>query len=292
LKTDLKKCTTFVKKVKSGSIWSVKLDDVTKEIETLNLTRYVEEVAGSVLESKPKATDIPAVVTLCASMHQRYDDFLPSLLPGLWEVVKSPASKSDPEVAKSRRLYVRILTDFLLSGLLPESKPLLRCIAEATGASTAKDDQSYTVQDGNLVVAFCKTAGFEVFGVVPKAVREAQSWFRHQSELLQASSTAEGDGSSEPAGAEKPVLPPRDLVHAGVALSQKVDTIVEDCAAVVPDVSEVLTKHCSGAYDCMVRTVFRLILVLSRTICSVDCIWLIFLSMLCVTGNFPYSDPR
>lgn len=253
LKTDLKKCTAFVKKVKSGSVWSTKCDDIRKDISTLNLSRYVEEVAAAVLEGKPKPADTPTVVTLCAEMHQKYDNFLPTLLPAMWEVVQK--AKADPESTKSRRLYVRLLTDFLLSGLLTELKPLLKCVAEATGANS-KDD-SYTVQDGNLVVAFCRTAGFEVFGVIPKSVQEAAAWFQNQNESLLSSSIAEeGDGDNKTASSSLPALPPTELVKDGMALKLQVDQYSK-VRAVEPEVSEILTKHCIGAYNFMATSLVQ-----------------------------------
>lgn len=255
LKTDLKKCTAFVKKVKSGSAWSMKPDDLTKDVATLNLTRYVEEVAAAVLESKPKVTDIPTVVVLCTSMHERYEDFLPNLLPGMWEAVQKP--KADPESTKSRRLCVRMLTDFLLAGLLSESKPLIRCVAEATGANSK--DEGYTVQDGNLVVAFCRTAGFEVFRIIPKSLKEAVSWFQSQNEQYQTitGSSNDADSGTDAVTAEAvPVLPPRELVEEGMAMALQVEKYEEE-QAVESEVSEVLTKHCLGAYRFMATSLVQ-----------------------------------
>jgi regulator of nonsense transcripts 2 len=54
LKADVKKCTTFVKKIQSGAAWSMKPDDAVKDVASLNLSRYVEEVVAAVIEAKPK----------------------------------------------------------------------------------------------------------------------------------------------------------------------------------------------------------------------------------------------
>lgn len=51
LKSDLKKCTAFVKKVKAGQYPTPKeLELPNNAVKTLNLTRYVEEVAGALLD--------------------------------------------------------------------------------------------------------------------------------------------------------------------------------------------------------------------------------------------------
>ena len=57
LKSDLKKCTAFVKKIKAGQYPSPKelLElQPNNAIKTLNLTRYVEEVAGALLDPTTK----------------------------------------------------------------------------------------------------------------------------------------------------------------------------------------------------------------------------------------------
>jgi hypothetical protein len=55
LKSDLKKCTAFVKKIKAGQYPSSKeLELPNSAIRTLNLSRYVEEVAGALMEPTAK----------------------------------------------------------------------------------------------------------------------------------------------------------------------------------------------------------------------------------------------
>jgi len=56
LKSDLKKCTAFVKKIKAGQYGTPKeiMDLPNGPIKTLNLTRYVEEVAGALLDPTTK----------------------------------------------------------------------------------------------------------------------------------------------------------------------------------------------------------------------------------------------
>ena len=55
LKSDLKKCTAFVKKIKAGQYPTPKeMELPNNAIKTLNLTRYVEEVANALLEPTTK----------------------------------------------------------------------------------------------------------------------------------------------------------------------------------------------------------------------------------------------
>jgi len=245
LKTDLKKCTAFVKKIKSGTAWSMKPEDIRKDVATLNLSRYVEEVVSATLETKPKVADIPVVMALAVAMHQRYPEFLSNLLPSLWNVVNG---KADAETAKLRRVYLRLLTEFLLAGLLPEPRTLVKCISEATGGK----DGSYAVQDANLVVAFTKAAGFEIFGVTPRSIQEAIAAIRRESERAQTIS--QGDESN---AEDAPVVVSQDILNKATEIASKIDDIVKE-RAVSSEQSEILSKHCLGAYktlaDSLVQT--------------------------------------
>jgi regulator of nonsense transcripts 2 len=231
LKTDLKKCTAFVKKIKSGSAWTASLPDVLKDIATLNLSRYVEEVVSAVVESKPKIADIPQVATVTLAMHQRYPEFLPGLLEGLMDDLKDAAPP------KTKRLNIRILTDFYLCGLLPDVKPLLKCIAEACGAPKEANSVPYSVQDGGLVVAFCKAAGLEVFGKTPQSVRDAHKVVTEMNRLSPSTSI---------------ILPPAELLHQAALLATQIDDIVKEYRCPVDEkIAEVMRIHCHGAYDCL-----------------------------------------
>lgn len=53
LKTDLKKCMAFVKKIKTGGAWSMKADKICRNVSMLNLSCYVEEVVAFVASSRP-----------------------------------------------------------------------------------------------------------------------------------------------------------------------------------------------------------------------------------------------
>lgn len=48
---------------------------LSKEVEGLNLSRYVSEIVDAVVENKLKNADVPAAVHLCCLMHQRYAGF-------------------------------------------------------------------------------------------------------------------------------------------------------------------------------------------------------------------------
>lgn len=69
LKSDLKKTTAFTKKVKALS--EDQRASLDKDVDTLNLSRYVSEVVDAVAENRLKNADVSVAVHLCCLMHQR-----------------------------------------------------------------------------------------------------------------------------------------------------------------------------------------------------------------------------
>lgn len=49
-------------------------------MRSLNLTKYISEIAGVVRELRVKVTDIPSLVAVCSEIHLRYRDFSEQLL--------------------------------------------------------------------------------------------------------------------------------------------------------------------------------------------------------------------
>jgi hypothetical protein len=246
LKSDLKKCTAFVKKIKTGGAWSMKPADITRELSTLNLSRYVEEVVSSLCEAKLKITDMSVVIALCTAMHVRYPEFLNNLLYALWSVIHG---KSTEDTAKLRRIYVRLITEFVQNGLLTETKALVKLITETTGGK----DGNYNVTDANIVVAFAKSAGFEIFGITPKSITQFSTLIRQEVERQEQS---EKESSSEVPVAyddadEKPkeesVVISSKLAKEAMDYLQQMDELL-DQRAVISDISETLVIHCKGAH--------------------------------------------
>ena len=244
LKSDLKKCTAFVKKIKSGGAWSMKPADISKDVSGLNLSRYVEEVVAAFLETKLKLADVPVVVALCSAMHLRYDDFLRTILPKMWAVVHAKATE---ETAKLRRIYVRLITEFLLNGLVTEPKQLIKLISEVTGGTSG----NYAVTDASLVVAFVKAAGFEVLGTKPKSITETLVLLRSEAEKSKEFHAKESSPSTENVPAdnvEVPLTLSPKLADKAVAIADSVEEVLVE-RAVRPAISEVFLTHCSGAYQ-------------------------------------------
>ena len=238
LKSDLKKCTAFVKKIKTGGAWSMTPDALVKDASSLNLSRYVEEVVAAVLEAKLKLTDLPVVLSLCKNMNLRYPSFLSALMAGLWSVVHN--KPTDADTSKLRRVYVRLLTELLLNGLATETKPLMKLIAEVSGGK----DGSYTVTDPSLVVAFVKASGLEILGTEPTSVQKYSKLIQVEitkKEEQEEDRTTEGDSNASI------LISDKDAAE-GKSLLAEVDQLSSE-RAVSLEISKKFLGHCIGAYD-------------------------------------------
>mmetsp|Transcript_13275 Transcript_13275/g.18799 ORF Transcript_13275/g.18799 Transcript_13275/m.18799 type:complete len:1272 (-) Transcript_13275:7-3822(-) len=203
--------------------------DMQKDVASLNLSRYVDEVAKALLEAKMKVGDLPVVLALCLAMHQRYSDFLERLTPALWKAIQGKKTE-----VKTRRLYVRLVTEFLLNGLATEAKPLVKLIAEATGGK----DGSYAVPDPHLVVSFVKAAGFEMLATMPRSVHA------HMKLLRQEADRTLNNASSD---AENQILISKELAEKSLKIVEKTDVALTE-RAIGPQASDNLKTHCLGAY--------------------------------------------
>lgn len=260
LKSDFKKCTAFVKKLKSGSFPTPsEVTSPNSAIRTLNLSRYVEEVAAAIVEpggggSKVKLTDVPGIVTLCVEMHRRYDGFVEGMIPVLLAGVggaggggANPSSANDGDDGNGssipRRICLRLLTEFIIHGIVTDTKPILKVIAEAAGAppsssSSGKEERSgskeYAVTDANLIVTFAKTGGLEILGVLPRSVRL-------ECERLEKEVSGKGDGLLvvvPPEDNESSALGKGDEQNKGEAKRAE----VEEARAAVDDKHSQLTQ--------------------------------------------------
>ena len=236
LKSDLKKCTTFVKKIKTGGAWSMKPDDIVRDVSTLNLSRYVEEVVTAILEAKLKLTDIPVVLALCKAMHQRYSTFMMALLPGLWSVIQS---KPTEETGKLRRIYVRLVTEFILNGLSTETKQLAKLITEVTGGK----DGSYNVTDAHIIIAFVKASGVEILGITPTSIQKNTEFIGQECDKVEnAPNTAEDEPS-----VDAPVMVTKEAAERGKSAVESVEALLPE-RAVSTEISKDFYENCKGAY--------------------------------------------
>ena len=256
LKSDLKKCTAFCKKIKSApSFDDIVVKSMLKDISTLNLTRYLEEIANAFLESKLKVVDVYGVVQVCTALHQRYSDFIMDIL--LPSMIRSFKSK-DTVDGKQRRIFLRIMTELLICGVLPETKPVMKIVVDASGAPKADSSgEKYVVTDPNMLISFAKAAGHELIGVYPKGILEDVDYItREQKRIQQINShnilNDEGDGevtddNGTEGRKETPIMLSAAVMADADVCIRRLETVKDD-RAVSEEVCDKFRKHLAGAY--------------------------------------------
>lgn len=78
LDSSIKKNSAFVKRLKVFS--ESQKDLLLNDIDRLNLTKFISEVASSIVEAKFKLSDIPAVIEICTKLNCKYREFSKHLL--------------------------------------------------------------------------------------------------------------------------------------------------------------------------------------------------------------------
>jgi phosphoribosylformylglycinamidine (FGAM) synthase-like enzyme len=134
MKSDLKKATAFVKKIKM--ITSDGLLQCIRDVQTLNLTLYITEIISSLIETGTniKVTDVNNLIKLCHELHLRYDDFILPLTTRMKETVLT----QDEELQKRKRIHVRMLIEFFQLGLFTEEGFFILLLKDLTGKSQPK----------------------------------------------------------------------------------------------------------------------------------------------------------
>lgn len=165
LDSTLKKNTAFVRKLKTFT--GSQLPSLLKDMSTLNLSKYVSEVAAALVDAKLKMVDVWPAVQLCSLMHQTYADFGPFLLDN-WQKVLS--LKKDEKIANQAKLRVdlRFYAELISVGIFThkEGLPLLGNIL--TVLTNMDREEHHNI---NIILSFCRHCGDDYAGLVPRRLR-------------------------------------------------------------------------------------------------------------------------
>ncbi|KAG7177035.1 Regulator of nonsense transcripts 2-like [Homarus americanus] len=168
LDSSLKKNTAFIKKLKN--LTESQHDSLIRDLQSLNLTKYVSEVAQAVVEAKLKMSDITTAVHLCSLLHQRYHDFASTLLEN-WQKVLSP--KKDEKACRNTnmsklRVDLRLYAELITAGIFApkEGLPLLGNVLTTLVTSDKEEHQNISV-----LLTFCRHCGEDYMGLVPRKIR-------------------------------------------------------------------------------------------------------------------------
>ncbi|CAK1544178.1 unnamed protein product [Leptosia nina] len=166
LDSGLKKNTTFVKKLKSFS--SSQLDTLTKDLNTLNLTKYISEVAAALAEAKLKMSDISAAINLCSALHRTYTEFSSFFFEN-WQKILT--FKATDKIANSSKLRVdlRFYAELVSVGIFTNKTglPLLGNVLTVLINMDKEDHNNIPI-----LLSFCKHCGEDYAGLVPKKIKD------------------------------------------------------------------------------------------------------------------------
>lgn len=121
LDSSLKKNTAFVKKLKQFT--AAQLDSLLKDMNTLNLSKYISEVSQAIVEAKLKMTDVPAIITLSSQLHQIYGEFSQHFFES-WQKLLTFKHGEKVQNASKLRVDVRLYCELLGVGIFPNKVSL------------------------------------------------------------------------------------------------------------------------------------------------------------------------
>ncbi|XP_054280661.1 regulator of nonsense transcripts 2-like isoform X1 [Macrosteles quadrilineatus] len=165
LDSSLKKNTAFIRKLRNFT--APQLASLIKDMSTLNLSKYISEVASALVEAKLKLNDVPAAVLLCSQMHTTYLEFSKVLLEH-W--VKTLSLKKDEKIANPSKLRVdlRFYGDLITSGIFQYKEALTLLGNVLTFLSTSDREEHNNI---SIILSFCKHCGEDYAGLVPRTMR-------------------------------------------------------------------------------------------------------------------------
>lgn len=175
LDSNLKKNTTFVKKIKNFS--SPQLESYLKDMSGLNLSKYISEIAAAIVEAKLKMSDVNGAIRLCCTLHQIYTDFSQHLFEN-WQ--KALGFKIGEKIANPSKLRVdlRFYAELVSVGLFC-NKAAFTLLGNVLTTLINMDKEEHC--NISIILSFCKHCGDDYAGLVPRKMRELSE--KHQTPL-------------------------------------------------------------------------------------------------------------
>ncbi|GBM68838.1 Regulator of nonsense transcripts 2, partial [Araneus ventricosus] len=165
LDSSLKKNTAFIKRLRNMT--EMQRDSLIKDMEGLNLTKYISEAAAAIVDAKLKMSDVSTGVQVCSLLHRRYADFSAQLLEHWQKVLPM---KKDEKISNPSKIRVdlRFYAELVSSGIFPlrEGLPLLGNLLTVL---TGPDREEHS--NVGIVLSFCRHCGEDYTGIVPRKYR-------------------------------------------------------------------------------------------------------------------------
>ncbi|OZC11153.1 hypothetical protein X798_01979 [Onchocerca flexuosa] len=164
----LKRTTAFMKKLKN--VGCVQLASILQDMDKINLSKFVEEMAMTIAEAKIKYNEVQAVVTVCVHLSCYYSEFSPLLLLEFRKLL--PLKRNDKIQNPSKlRVDIRLLGELCLHGVF--GKEGVQLLGSAVSFLTLTDKTEHI--NIPILLPFCKTMNVDLFGLHPYSMKQAAS---------------------------------------------------------------------------------------------------------------------
>lgn len=169
--SSLKKNTAFIRKLKNFP--PPQLDQLLKDMNSLNLTKYLSEVVSALTEIKLKMTEIDAMILLCTQLNTTYSDFS-KIFFEQWQKILN--IKKDDKIANMSKFRVdlRLFAELTSAGIIPQKEGLV-LLGNILTILINSDLQEHN--NINIILSFCKYCGDDYAGLVPKEMQDLADKF-------------------------------------------------------------------------------------------------------------------
>jgi regulator of nonsense transcripts 2 len=150
LESSIKRIPPFIKRLRT--LTEQQRDALCRDMQTLNLTRYISEVATSLTEAKLKMSDVWTSVQICSLLHQRYPDFSMSLYENWLKVLqKETLTDNLSKVRVDLRLFAELITVHVL--------PINQSINHLLSILTTLINNDKDFSNLTILISFCRLCG-------------------------------------------------------------------------------------------------------------------------------------
>lgn len=163
LNSTIAKCSAFAKRC--NRITGETGEALLKESKTLNLSKYVSEVATQIASCPLKPTDIEIAVFICSELHQKYTDFSTELIPLLQKAISGADASAASAASAERRVALRLYSELFIAGVISDQHALSTILKETIEIKDPKLLPT-TLQ---LVLSFVRSGGRDLLGIISKS---------------------------------------------------------------------------------------------------------------------------
>lgn len=151
LDSSIKKVTSYIKRLKT--LTESQKDALAKDMQQLNLTKYLSEVATAFTEAKLKMNDLACAIHLCSMLHQSYAEFRTCLFEQ-WQKVLTLKKDEKVQNPSKMRVDLRFFAELITINVLPSKEALSLLGNQLTILTTFDKDFSNI----SIIISFLKVS--------------------------------------------------------------------------------------------------------------------------------------